>query len=321
MIPTNYKPINAIQPLPSGLLAKIIGWTVGDIANMGKRGTGGNLEGMIRRSLVSADPRGIYGFAEGHNLDPAKLMTSDRAIVIILQRIITHWRQCGPMFDFEFQCDDADCTDADGRPIPWSVDLRRFLLTEEDLDADELPPGEDLQDYADMPVYLPGGNELVWLDRFGDMPIVIGNADGKDKTAFLQMLSDEALANWKDGNRFEYVDPETGKRMWWKIMQGTDEAALQRHRKSPDKYRLNALGRRIVEIEDVQAFQKAQWLTQWGAGAEDELQEHINDIEPGLFKEFDVKCPRCGLIQEVSFPLDLTFFSPSTRKKKRGKTS
>lgn len=317
----NYTPINPIQPLPSSLIVEINEWTVGDITSMGKRGKGGNFDQLLNRCKVIEDPRQVYNFDPGQSLNSSILQTGDRGVIAVLQRIMTHWRACGPHFEFAWQCSDADCLDADPKKIPWAVDLRRFLLTAEDLEAPELLEGENAEeDYPDKPVYLPGGLELIWHDRFGSMPITIGNADGIDKTAFLQNLTEEALICWKEGNRFEYLDHHTKKIMWWKIMQGKDEAALARFRKSPDKYRLNGLGRRIVQIEDVQDYLKANWINQWSAGAEDELQAHINNVEPGMFRDFDVRCPRCGLVQEVSFPLDLGFFSPSSQKKRRGKT-
>lgn len=278
------------------------------------------MDQMIGRCKVVSDPRGVYNFGDGKNVESLRLLSGDRAVIVILQRIMTHWRACGPFFEFAFFCADIDCVELNPKKIPWSVDLRRFLLSEEDLNAPELPKDYTEEEIPDGPVYLPGGMELLWVSRFGSMPIQIGNADGIDKTAFFLSLSDDVLAAWLEGNRFSYVDPCTNTRMFWKMMQGVDENALQQFRKSPDKYRLHAIDRRIIEVEGVQHYLKQTWISKWSAGAEDMLQDHINGIEPGIFKEFDVSCPRCNLVQEVEFPLDLGFFSPSSRKRKLGKT-
>ena len=318
MLHNEYSCISRVQTLPSRLVVDIGEWTVGDIASMGKRGANSH-DQMLARCKVVSDEDGVYKWKANQPVVPEKLQTGDRSVAIIMQRIISHWRACGPFFDFSFHCDDEDCRDAVPKAIPWTVDLRRFLLTEQDLAAEELESIEHLEDASDRPVYLPGGKEIVWVDRFGDMPIVIGNADGVDKTAFLQMLSDEALQCWLNGNRFEYFDPITEKNLIWKIMIGEDEAELQKYRKSADKFRLNALGRRIVEVDGVQAYMKPSWINGWFAGAEDMLQQHINDVEPGMFREFDVRCPRCGLVQGIAFPLDMSFFSPSSRRKKPGR--
>lgn len=314
----HFSNISKIQTLPSGLMIEIGEWTVGDIASMGQRGSQGGMNQLIGRCTVYEDPHQIYGMSSGSKLDAAKLQTGDRAVVILLQRIYTHWRACGPDFHFSFQCQDLDCHDANPKPIPWAVDLRRFLLSKEDIEADRLQSSDDPKEFASIPVYTPNGLSLIWADRFGEKPIIMGDAENIDKTIFLQTMSQEAQECWKNGNRFEYDDPYSGNKLWWKIMTGTDEDVLQRFRKAPDKFRLHALDRRIVEVDGIPSFQKMTWISQWSAGAEDLLQDHINKIEPGLFKEFDVRCPRCGLIQEVSFPLDLSFFSPSTRKRKHG---
>lgn len=316
---TSFTPINSIQPLPSGLIVDLGNWTVGDIASMSDHGKGGNLNQLIGRCKVADDPRGVYGLNPGDPIPASKLMTVDRGVIIILQRIRTHWYKCGPHFEFRFNCIDEDCYDACSKHIPWTVDLRRFLLTEEDLNCRVLEKDEDPSEFAGEPVYLPGGKEIIWEDRFGSMPIVICNDEGEDKTAFIQTMSDEVLEVWRNGNEFEYLDPITKKILYWKIMQGTDEEAVRVHRKNKKKYVMALLGRRVVRIEDVGFALKASFLNQWDAGAQDLFESHTSELEPGMSREFDVSCPRCNLIQEVSFPLDTAFFSPSARKRRRGK--
>lgn len=314
--------INPIQTLPSGAIVEIVEWSVGDLAGMGARGKGANLDQMISRCKMHEDPLGIYDMEPGKSLNAEKLQTGDRGTAILLQRVVTHWKQFGPFFDFTFRCEDADCADANKSKINWSVDLRRFLLSAEDFDSMiTLSDGDELEDYQDVPVLVDEGKSVLWHDRFGSLPIQIGSDEGIDNTVFMQNLSGSALKTWKAGNRFDFNDPVSGKKVVWKIQTGADENALIRFRKDTERFQLEALGRRIAEIEGIASYQKAVWIKDWGAGGSSALQEEIHEIEPGYFKEFDVCCPRCGEEQEIEFPLDMTFFSPSSRKRKRGSGS
>lgn len=314
------KGINPLQELPSGVVVEINEWTVGDIAGMGERGKAGNLDQMLARCRVIDDSQQFYGWKDGANIKPEKMIAADRGVLAILQRIVTHYGTCGAQFDFSFSCKDQDCHDLNSRPIPWSVDLRRFLLTKEQIEsARPLEEGESLEETSGY-ILVDGGTAIVCVDRFGIDPIILGTGPGGavDKTSFLYHANENVVSCWKNGNKFEYTDVVSGQKLWWKLLTGDDEMALTKYRKDLVKLRLAALSRRIVEVEGVDSFKKDTWLSKWGAGAEDRLQKHIGEIEPGLIKDFEISCPRCGLIQEISFPLDLGFFSPSATKKKHG---
>lgn len=47
------------------------------------------------------------------------------------------------------------------------------------------------------------------------------------------------------------------------------------------------------------------------------LRQHIEDNEPGIDMTQETECPVCGNVEEVSMPIDVSFFWPSARRQSR----
>lgn len=132
----------------------------------------------------------------------------------------------------------------------------------------------------------------------------------------VKQLSESAKEAFRSGNRFETKLPRDGRKVWFKLMTGADEArAAAAIKNSRDGMLLTALGLRIVEIEGVAERDKRTFLEDMemadAAALLDEFDAHDGGVETTL----EVECPSCFGVQEVELPFERGFFLPRAKEK------
>lgn len=317
----------SVQELPSHAVVEIKEWTVEDIANISravqktssakqKPGSRSKQKEMnvtdtlLAKCVLVDDPRGVYdGIMEVNKpIDPQKLIIGDRFCLLIMQRILTH----DEVHNFSFQCmKENGCK----KMTPWSFDLRRLLvdgLDDGDL-IESLPEEYDLDErifYGS-----PGEEWYMHVDRLGSKPVAIMG----DYTLYWNWLSQEAIETWKNGNEFIYRTGDD-KKIVWKLWTGEDErrvAAVKKRNLSVSD--IDMLRYRIIEVEGIEEHMIQSWMNKWSFGEADRFMHHVSSVECGVDVDLEVQCKHCELIQDISIPLDTSFFSPSIARRRSGR--
>jgi hypothetical protein len=132
----------------------------------------------------------------------------------------------------------------------------------------------------------------------------------------VRMLSEGAKASFKNGNRFETRLPNDGRRVWFKLMTGADEAkAAQVLKNGRDGALLTALALRILEIENVAEKDKRAFLDDMEMADAAALLDAFDGVDGGVETTLDVECPHCMGLQEVELPFERGFFLPRAKEK------
>ncbi len=137
-------------------------------------------------------------------------------------------------------------------------------------------------------------------------------------------LSDESRAAFLDGNRFETVLPDAGKRVWFRLMTGADERKLPQLRRGAGDRLLSAmLAFRVVEVEGVEPRDRRQFIEDLTMRDADFLVDEFDRVDCGVDTAIEVECPECFTLQEVELPFDRGFFLPGKARtaRRRDRTS
>ena len=131
-------------------------------------------------------------------------------------------------------------------------------------------------------------------------------------------LTEENKQKFIDGNRFETVLPESGTKLWFRLLIGEDEGKLERLRKKNGELALgDLLNFRVVEIEGVDPKDKRTFIDELSLGDADFLVDEFDRTDCGVETAIEVECPQCGFVQEVELPFSLTFFMPGKGRRTR----
>jgi hypothetical protein len=131
-------------------------------------------------------------------------------------------------------------------------------------------------------------------------------------------LSEAAKAAFKGGNRFETTLPRDGRRVWFRLMTGADEArAAAVLKNGRDGMLLTALALRIVEIEGVTDKDKRPFLDEMEMADAAALLDKFEEVDGGVETTLEVECPACFGVQEVELPFERGFFLPRAKEKPR----
>jgi len=131
-------------------------------------------------------------------------------------------------------------------------------------------------------------------------------------------LSEESRAAFTDGNRFETVLPDAGKRVWFRLLTGADERKLPQLRRSAGDRLLSAmLGFRVVEIEGVEPRERRRFIEDLTMRDADFLVDEFDRVDCGVDTTIEIECPKCFATQEVYLPFDRTFFMPGKERTAR----
>jgi hypothetical protein len=131
-------------------------------------------------------------------------------------------------------------------------------------------------------------------------------------------LSDAAKAAFRAGNRFETKLPRDGRRVWFRLMTGSDEArAAAALKGGKDGMLLTALALRIVEVEGVAERDKRAFLEDMEMADATALLDRFEEVDGGVETTLEVECPSCLGVQEVELPFERGFFLPRAKEKPR----
>jgi len=134
----------------------------------------------------------------------------------------------------------------------------------------------------------------------------------------VRQLSDESRAAFVDGNRFETVLPDAGKRVWFRLLTGADERKLPKLRRNAGDRLLSAmLAFRVVEVEGVEQRDKRRFLEDLSMRDADFLVDEFDRVDCGVDTAIEVECPECFSVQEVELPFERTFFMPGRERTAR----
>jgi hypothetical protein len=134
----------------------------------------------------------------------------------------------------------------------------------------------------------------------------------------VRVLSDDARAAFKNGNRLETQLPRDGRKVWFRLMTGADEVrAATALRAGRDGMLLTALAMRIVEIEGVKQEEKRRFLDEMEMADAAALLDRFDEADGGVETSIEVECPICGGVQDVQLPFERGFFLPTTRTRSR----
>ncbi|PIE65639.1 MAG: hypothetical protein CSA24_02245 [Deltaproteobacteria bacterium] len=131
-------------------------------------------------------------------------------------------------------------------------------------------------------------------------------------------LSEESRAAFADGNRFETVLPDAGKRVWFRLLTGADERKLPQLRRSAGDRLLSAmLAFRVVEVEGVDPRERRRFIEDLTMRDADFLVDEFDRVDCGVDTTIEIECPECFATQEVDLPFDRSFFMPGKGRTNR----
>jgi hypothetical protein len=134
----------------------------------------------------------------------------------------------------------------------------------------------------------------------------------------VRMLSDESRAALQGGNRIEAQLPESGRRVWFKLLTGEDERKLARAASGDREGALShVLALRVVEIEGVEPQARVRFLEDLSLRDADYLFDTFDAHECGVDTAIEIECPECLEVQDVELPFDQGFFLPGRERSKR----
>ena len=126
------------------------------------------------------------------------------------------------------------------------------------------------------------------------------------------------ITNFTDGNRFETVLPDAGKRVWFRLLTGADERKLPQLRRSAGDRLLSAmLAFRVVEVEGVEPRERRRFIEDLTMRDADFLVDEFDRVDCGVDTTIEIECPECFATQEVDLPFDRTFFMPGKERTAR----
>jgi hypothetical protein len=132
-------------------------------------------------------------------------------------------------------------------------------------------------------------------------------------------LPEATKAAFKAGNRFETTLPRDGRRVWFRLMTGADEARAATALKADrDGMLLAALALRIVEIENVPPADKRRFLDDMEMADATALLDQFDAADGGVETDIQVECPACLGVWDVQLPFERGFFLPTTKAKAAG---
>jgi hypothetical protein len=134
----------------------------------------------------------------------------------------------------------------------------------------------------------------------------------------VRLLSEESRASFIDGNRFETTLPDEGKKVWFKLLTGTDERKLPGLRKKAGDRLLSAmLAFRVIEVEGVESRDRRSFLENLTMGDADFLVDEFDRVDCGVDTAIEVECQECFATQEIELPFEKTFFMPGKERTAR----
>jgi len=120
------------------------------------------------------------------------------------------------------------------------------------------------------------------------------------------------------GNRFETTLPDSGRRVWFRLLTGREERRLPKlRRQAPNQMLASLLALRVVEVEDVEDRRKRAYLDDLSMRDADALLDAFDAVDCGVETTIEVECPECFGLQDVELPFERTFLMPGRGREQR----
>ena len=237
------------------------------------------------------------------------MVNGDRVVLALYQRLIT--LRNGHKFRFGFKCTVDKKCEAESE-TQWEIDLRRILLTEEEI-AGTVEGSKRIQ--------LPGQGgakiDAVVVERLGPEPSILGD--------------DFCLFPTHDSGSYRLFPLWKCKRSsktWMGSMSSGNSLpaadVIEPYQADPEEeevaFSLEVINRRVVSVEGKSPEEKTEYIHAWDWGSAVELQNEIGDLECGIETEYEVACSHKKHKQWLSIPLmNAAFFSPESPKRSSGR--
>lgn len=135
---------------------------------------------------------------------------------------------------------------------------------------------------------------------------------------------EESLENYKAHNTFQTdLDGET---VFFKLMTGDDELeVIKLYDLAPDMQATTSLMQRIIKIKgrDGSMIDDSNDIREWAQnlsfGATRDLIDLMDEVDGGVETAIEIRCPKCGNIEDIQLPLDAPEFWTPRRRKRSGK--
>lgn len=131
-------------------------------------------------------------------------------------------------------------------------------------------------------------------------------------------LSEASCAAFLAGNRFETTLPGATRKVWFRLLTGTDERKLPRLRRNAGERLLSAmLAFRVVDVEGVEPRDQRRFLEELSMRDADYLMDEFDRVDCGVDTTIEIECPECFATQDVDLPFDRTFLMPGRERTAR----
>jgi len=202
--------------------------------------------------------------------------------------------------------------------------LQKGLTIERFLEAIILTKGVRLDD-----LLIGDENAIMYAARilaYGpdyEIEYTCGNCNNKAHTVVdLNSLSNVEINEelFKNGNKFDFTLPKSGKVVTFKLLTHKDERDIQQTAKNMSKYNkksdhigITRLKKSIIAIDGnedrIMIDKEVESMLSMDSI---KLKKYISDISPDVITKFNYECEECGYVREVPIPLGITFFWPNS---------
>lgn len=138
----------------------------------------------------------------------------------------------------------------------------------------------------------------------------------------VRTLSGESRAAFLNGNRFEAVLPDAGRKVVFRLLTGADERRMTALRRAAGERPITTLlGFRLESIDGVEPRDKQRFIEDLGMADVTFLLGEFDRVDCGVDTEIEVECPECFGTTRIELPFEKGFFLPSMRRTEPGATT
>ena len=138
----------------------------------------------------------------------------------------------------------------------------------------------------------------------------------------VRTLSAESRAAFLNGNRFETVLPDAGRKVVFRLLTGADERRMAALRRAAGERPITTLlGFRLESIDGVEPRDKQKFIEDLGMADVTFLLGEFDRVDCGVDTEIEVECPECFGTTRIELPFEKGFLLPSMRRTEPGTTT
>lgn len=131
----------------------------------------------------------------------------------------------------------------------------------------------------------------------------------------VRALSGESRAAFLNGNRFETVLPDAGRKVVFRLLTGADERRMAALRRAAGERPITTLlGFRLDSIDDVEPRDKQRFIEDLGMADVTFLLGEFDRVDCGVDTEIEVECPECFGTTRVELPFEKGFLLPERKR-------